>query len=66
MIFSAKFLPLKKPNWMGEMGVGSIEASLRQISFEMTLLVKLLRIIGLNSKSFVFRMGYFWEKDKQV
>lgn len=46
-MFLAILQPLMKQKWLLEIKSRSIGASLLQIIFEMTLFIKLLRLIGL-------------------
>ena len=51
-MFSAMLLPFTKPDWLVEIKDGRIGLSLELTSLDIILLVKLLRLIGLNSVSY--------------
>lgn len=49
MIFSVMLLPITNPDWLRDMSLGRIGANLVEITLEMILLMKLLKLMGLNS-----------------
>lgn len=62
MILSEMFLPLTNLNWSREIKLDRIEPSLRLISLQIILLVKLIRFMGLYSYNY---LGWSTLRSKQ-